>query len=99
MNWPFYSNKIANSVKNTIKSGKVNYWTGNLCSKFEKNFSKFINIKYCCSISNASVGLEIALNALDDLQKQNTYIEQTAFKVAPDYLELAYQYESKYNSD
>lgn len=65
MNWPFYSNKIANSVKNTIKSGKVNYWTGNLCSKFEKNFSKFINIKYSCSISNASVGLEMALNALD----------------------------------
>ena len=40
---------------------------------------------------------QIALNALDDLQKQNTYIEQTAFKVAPDYLELAYQHESKYN--
>ncbi len=65
MTWPHYSNRIANLVKKTILSGKVNYWTGNLCEKFENKFSKFIDVKYCCSISNASVGLEIALNALD----------------------------------
>ena len=65
MNWPIYSKKISNDVKNTLLSGKVNYWTGDKCKKFESLFSKYIGIKYCSPVANASVGLEIALNALN----------------------------------
>ena len=39
---------------------------------------------------------QIALNALDQLQQKNAYIEQTALSVAPDYLELARQHEYQY---
>ena len=39
---------------------------------------------------------QIALNALDQLQQKQVYIEQTALNVAPDYLELAQQHEYQY---
>ena len=39
---------------------------------------------------------QLALNALDQLQQKNKYIQQTALAVAPDYLELARQHEHQY---
>ena len=35
-NWPYYSNQEIQKVTKVLKSGKVNYWTGNYCKKFEK---------------------------------------------------------------
>ena len=38
-NWPYYSNEEIKKVVKVLKSGKVNYWTGNECSNFEKLFA------------------------------------------------------------
>ena len=56
-----------------LKSGKVNYWTGIECKKFEQEFSKYLGNKYSIAVSNGSVALEIALQVLK-LKKQDQVI-------------------------
>ena len=63
--WPHFSNSDINEVGKLLKLGKVNYWTGEQCKKFEYEFGKYNNIKNCIAISNATVGLEMAMQALD----------------------------------
>ena len=60
----FYSIKSIQRVVKILKNGKVNYWTGNECKKFEKDFSNYIGNKYAVTLSNGSVALEISLRAL-----------------------------------
>ena len=62
---PFYSNKSIRKIGPLLKSGKVNYWSGNECKKFEKEFSKYLGNKYSLALSNGSVALEIALKAFE----------------------------------
>jgi dTDP-4-amino-4,6-dideoxygalactose transaminase len=62
---PFYSNKAIKKIGSLLKSGKVNYWTGTECKKFEKEFSDYLGNKYSVALSNGSVALEIALKALN----------------------------------
>lgn len=62
--WPSYSDEEANIAKRVILSNKVNYWTGEECRKFEKEFSSFINVDYSVAVSNGTVALDLALNAL-----------------------------------
>jgi dTDP-4-amino-4,6-dideoxygalactose transaminase len=61
---PFYSNKSIQKIGPMLKSGKVNYWSGNEGKKFEKEFSNYLGNKYSVGLSNGSVALEIALKAL-----------------------------------
>ena len=65
MKYPSYNKNTVNKVIKVLKSGRVNYWTGNECKKFESEFSKYIGNKYSVAVSNGSVALEIALRALD----------------------------------
>ena len=63
--WPYYAeNEIAAAVA-VLKSGKVNYWTGEECRKFEKEFADFCNAKYAVAVANGSVALELALRSLN----------------------------------
>lgn len=60
-----YNKHQIQSVVNILKSNKTNYWTGNECKEFEKEFSKYHNLKYSISVSNGSIALEIALKVLN----------------------------------
>ena len=64
LDYPYFNQKILNRVQKVLKSGRVNYWTGNECKEFEKEFSKYIGNKYAITLSNGSVALELALQAL-----------------------------------
>ena len=55
--WPFYSEAEVNAVSEILKSGKVNYWTGENVKKFEEEFSKWVGVKKSLSISNGSLAL------------------------------------------
>ena len=55
--WPFYSETEVNAVSEILKSGKVNYWTGENVKKFEEEFSKWVGVKKSLSISNGSLAL------------------------------------------
>ena len=37
--WPSFTEEEAEAVKQTILSNKVNYWTGQECREFEKEFA------------------------------------------------------------
>ncbi len=64
-NWPYYNSDQINIITNVVKSNKVNYWTGDQCKKFEKEFSKKMKIAYSVSVANGTLALEIALKALE----------------------------------
>ena len=71
-NWPYYSQNEINRVSKILKSGKVNYWTGNECKNFEEVFKKF-KINYSIAVSNGTVALEAALKVLN-LKKDDEVI-------------------------
>jgi dTDP-4-amino-4,6-dideoxygalactose transaminase len=60
-----YNKKQIDSVVKILKKNQTNYWTGEECKNFEKEFSNYHNIKYSVAVSNGSVALEIALKALN----------------------------------
>ena len=62
--WPHYSEDSIRHVSDVLRSGKVNYWTGDLCKQFESNFSDYISSPYCISVTNGTVALELSLLAL-----------------------------------
>jgi len=64
-NWPYFAEDEINAVVEVLKSGKVNYWTGNKVKEFEKEFATFIGARYAIALANGTLALELALYALD----------------------------------
>lgn len=62
--WPSFTEKEADAVKNILLSNKVNYWTGQECREFEKEFASFSSTKYAVALANGTVALDVALKAL-----------------------------------
>ena len=62
--WPSFTDKEAEAVKNILLSNKVNYWTGQECREFEKEFASFSGTKYAVALANGTVALDVALKAL-----------------------------------
>lgn len=62
--WPSFTHKEAEAVKNILLSNKVNYWTGQECREFEKEFASFSGTKYAVALANGTVALDVALKAL-----------------------------------
>ena len=52
--WPSFSQEEINKVSKVLRSGKVNYWTGEECKKFEKEFSIWTGSKYSIALSNGT---------------------------------------------
>ncbi|KRW26383.1 aminotransferase [Acinetobacter baumannii] len=63
--WPSFTIEEADAVKNVLLSNKVNYWTGQECRIFEKEFAEFSDTKYAVALANGTVALDVALKALD----------------------------------
>ncbi|WP_273804038.1 DegT/DnrJ/EryC1/StrS family aminotransferase [Providencia rettgeri] len=63
--WPSYTNEEADAIKNVLLSNKVNYWTGNECRLFEKEFAAWVQCDYAVSLSNGTLALDVALKALN----------------------------------
>ena len=62
--WPSYSDEEIASVNKVLHSNKVNYWTGDECRKFEKEFAEYCESKYSVSLANGTVAIDLALQAL-----------------------------------
>ncbi len=71
--YPYYPPQLIHKISKILKSGKVNYWTGNQGVLFEKEFSKYVGNKYSIAVSNGSVALEMAIKALN-LKKNDKII-------------------------
>jgi len=63
--WPSFSEDEVNAVQSTLLSNKVNYWTGQECREFEKEFAEYTNSEYAIALANGTVALDLALKALN----------------------------------
>lgn len=62
--WPSFTEEEANAVRDVILSNKVNYWTGQECREFEKEFAVWAGTEYAIALANGTVALDAALLAL-----------------------------------
>ena len=63
--WPSFTQAEADAVSKVLLSNKVNYWTGQECREFEKEFAQFAGTKHAVALANGTVALDVALKALE----------------------------------
>lgn len=63
--WPAFDDEMIDAVGRVLRSGKVNYWTGQECREFEKEFAAAFGSKHAIALANGTLALELALMALD----------------------------------
>ena len=62
--WPSFTQAEADAVSKVLLSNKINYWTGQECREFEKEFAQFTGTKHAVAVANGTVALDVALKAL-----------------------------------
>src|ERR1039457_2788577 len=62
--WPYFAPDEIEAAVAVLRSGNVNYWTGEEGRLFEKEFASFAGWKHAIAMSNGTVALEGALRAL-----------------------------------
>ena len=63
--WPYYEDDEINAATSVMRSGLVNYRTGNEGIKFEEEFSNYSGTHYALTVTNGTAALELALEALE----------------------------------
>jgi dTDP-4-amino-4,6-dideoxygalactose transaminase len=62
--WPYFASDEIEAVTSVLRSGKVNYWTGEEGRRFETEFADHVGAKYGICVANGTLALELALHAL-----------------------------------
>jgi len=62
--WPYFPDDEISAVTDVLRSGKINYWTGDICRAFERDYAEYVGAKYAVAVANGTVALELALFAL-----------------------------------
>jgi dTDP-4-amino-4,6-dideoxygalactose transaminase len=62
--WPYFEAGDIDAAARVLKSGKVNYWTGEEGRRFEEEFAASAGTKYAIAVANGTVALELALFSL-----------------------------------
>jgi dTDP-4-amino-4,6-dideoxygalactose transaminase len=62
--WPSLSEDELEAVSVVLRSGKLNYWTGEEGRQFETEFAAFAGCQHAVAVTNGTVALELALYAL-----------------------------------
>jgi len=63
--WPAFDDEMIEAAAAVLKSGKVNYWTGDETRAFEREFAEFVGARHAVAVANGTVALELALKALE----------------------------------
>jgi hypothetical protein len=62
--WPVFAEDEIEAVLAVLRSGKVNYWTGEEGRFFEQEFAQYVGTRHAIALANGTVALELALFAL-----------------------------------
>jgi dTDP-4-amino-4,6-dideoxygalactose transaminase len=62
--WPHFETDEIEAAAAVLRSGRVNYWTGDEGRAFEREFAEFAGTKYAVCVANGTAALELALYAL-----------------------------------
>lgn len=63
--WPHFDDEQVQAAAATLRSGKVNYWTGDQGRTFEREFAANCHAEYGIALANGTLALELALRVLD----------------------------------
>lgn len=61
--WPHYPEDEIAAVTAVLRSGKVNYWTGDICRSFEREYAAATQRRHGIAVANGTLALELALMA------------------------------------
>ena len=62
--WPYFDCDEIEAASAVLRSGKVNYWTGEEGQQFEVEFAKPCGTKHAVCLANGTLALELALQAM-----------------------------------
>lgn len=62
--WPSFLQEEVDAVARVLLSNKVNYWTGQECREFEKEFASWCEVPHAVALSNGTLALDLALKVL-----------------------------------
>lgn len=62
--WPTFGEDELSAVAGVLRSGNVNYWTGEEGKQFEREYAAYCGRKFSLAVANGTVALELALHAL-----------------------------------
>lgn len=62
--WPIYEEDEVEAVVRVLRSGQVNYWTGEEGRAFEREFAGYVGRRHGVALANGTVALEVALRSL-----------------------------------
>lgn len=62
--WPSFSEEEVTAVSDVLRSGRVNYWTGQECRAFEREFAAWADCAHAVAVANGTVALDLALHGL-----------------------------------
>jgi dTDP-4-amino-4,6-dideoxygalactose transaminase len=62
--WPAYDDDEIHAAERVLRTGQVNYWTGDEGRRFEEEFAGYLGVKHAAVVSNGSIALGLALRAL-----------------------------------
>lgn len=65
VSWPSFSTDEIDAAARVLRSGKVNYWTGDEGRCFEREFAAHVGCRHAVALANGTLALELALNVLD----------------------------------
>lgn len=59
--WPSYAQDEIDAVAQVLRSGKVNYWTGDEARRFESEYAAAVGRRHGIALANGTLALELAL--------------------------------------
>ncbi len=62
--WPEFTEDEVAAAAAVLRSGSVNYWTGQQGVQFEKGFAEYTGCRHAIAVSNGTIALEAALRAM-----------------------------------
>lgn len=62
--WPSFDESAIQAVEETLRSGKVNYWTGRRGMEFERRFAEWQGSRHAVSVATGTAALHVSLTAL-----------------------------------
>lgn len=62
--WPVFAEDEILAASAVLRSGRVNYWTGEEGRSFEAEFANYVGVKHAVAVANGSVALDAILVAL-----------------------------------
>lgn len=77
--WPSFTQQEVDAVSRVLLSNKVNYWTGQECREFEKEFAVWADSEYAVAVSNGTLALDLALKALNVAEGDEVIVTPRTF--------------------